>query len=196
MGCYQESLFGQTGNRLRIFTYLGRQRYRLAEHCPDLKELCIIYEDKYYIEIDHEDDIESDVDVNLNYWFSLCSKLKVIELHGFDLSLDQCVCLSACGQLESITYSSSETLSALHIAILLKGMTMLKSLEIKECDCDAEVLSQLGANCPLLEHLDIECVVEILAMHIEVFTQGWTKLKMLEFEHLDGDDGMVYPKDD
>ena len=147
--------------------------YRLAQQCPDLKKLYIIYEG-------YEDDAK------LQYLIPFCYKLESIGLVRMKLSQDHCVWLGACEQLESIKASLSE-LSAASIKALFKNKRKLKTLELTDT-CHGVVLLELGTNCPLLEHLGTDYLVDITATHIEVFTQACTKLKAVKFSNLFDDD--------
>ena len=144
--------------------------YRLAQQCPNLERLTIKY------------DIPMVDDNRLQYLTAMCYKLKTIKLRdGFILSLDDCVWLDACEQLESIQIDicESPSSSANIKALTLKNKKKLKILHISTGLINS-VFLKLGTNCPLLEHLNINLPKDTLAAHIEVFTQGCTKLKTLE----------------
>ena len=138
--------------------------YRLAQLCPDLKKLYMMYDG-------YEDDAK------LLHFISFCNKLVSINLVRFKLSQDHCIGLGACEQLESISISHCRLL-IFHVNDLLQNKPKLKTLELTD-SCHGVVLLELGTNCPLLQHLYIY-LEETTAMHIEVFTQGCPKLKTLE----------------
>ena len=60
-----------------------------------------------------------------------------------------------------------------------KRKKLLRTLDLW-INCDSDVFLELGTNCPLLEHLKIFNLEQLLAAHIEAFLQGCTKLKTLE----------------
>jgi len=110
----------------------------------------------------------------------MCYKLETVELqNGFPLSIQDCVCLDACEQLESIKISLCESSTTNIKTLTFKNKKMLKFLEVFH-GCPGDLLLELGTNCPLLEHFKIDYLNCTTAMHVEVFTQSCTKLKSFE----------------
>lgn len=149
--------------------------YGLAQQCRELKTLKIC-NSTHLLD-----------DKRLQYLVAICYKLKRIKLlYDFPLSLDSCIWLGGCEQLEHIVISADKgSLPAANIKALFKNKQKLHYLEIG-CKCDAAILLELGTNCPLLEHLDIYQAENLLTVHFEMFTQGCTKLKTLAVNNIYG----------
>lgn len=157
--------------------------HRLAQQCPGLKRI------KLSINETIEDEQILDDDKRLQYLIATSPKLECIELlNEFVLSTQDLVRLEACEQLESITIQSCDLfMIAANNKILCKNKKKLKYLELGNY-CDSELLLELGTNCPLLEHLNIDHLENPLAVHFEVFTQGCTKLKTLQLYNISDHD--------
>lgn len=143
---------------------------RLALQCTNIRKL------KLFNNIQLEDD------KRFQYLAVTCFNIEEIELiEQFPFSFEDFVWLDSCEQLKSISIESGrdKLLSAENIKTLLRNRNKLKYLGTSKI-CPSELLLELGKNRPLFEHLLIVCLVDIQAMHIEVFTQSCTKLKILQ----------------
>lgn len=144
---------------------------RLAQHCSNLNALKL----SYYSNIK---DCE-----RFQCLASGCNKLKRLEiLKHSPLNDSEYALLGACVHLESIKIVIvGYILDSLPIKIkqFLKDKQKLKALEI-QYNCGSDFLLELGVNCPQLEHLSIDSLVQTSAADIEHFLQVCRYLKTLE----------------
>lgn len=113
----------------------------------------------------------------------------------YDFSSNDCVNLGACEQLEFMNinsnyWSGNSLLSEANVKAIFGNTKLLKTLEVRY-DCVPELLLELGTNCPLLEHLYISRLRNVLPEHIEVFTQGCKKLESVELNDIQSTDAQL-----